>query len=39
MSAIKLVPMYMDAERMKDEMAVKAGLAQKLKDEDILGTL
>jgi hypothetical protein len=33
---VKLVPMYMDAERMKDEMAVKAGLAQTLKDEDIL---
>jgi hypothetical protein len=33
---VKLVPMYMDAERMKDEMAVKAGLAQTLKDEEIL---
>jgi hypothetical protein len=33
---VKLVPMYMDAERMKDEMAGKAGLAQNLKDEEIL---
>ena len=33
--AIKLVPMYMDAERMEDEMATKAGLAQFLKDEEI----
>jgi hypothetical protein len=33
---IKVVPLYMDAERMKDEMAMKAGLAQTLKDEDIL---
>ncbi len=36
---IKLVPMYMDAERMKDEMAVKAGFAQTLKDEEILTDL
>ncbi len=32
---IKVVPMYMDFERMKDEMSMKAGLAQFLKDEDI----
>jgi hypothetical protein len=36
---IKLVPMYMDAERMKDDMAVKAGLAQVLKDDEILKDL
>ena len=34
--AVKLVPMYMDAERMKDEMQVKARLAQQLKDDEIL---
>jgi len=33
---IKLVPMYIDAERMKDEMAVKARFAQMLKDDDIV---
>jgi hypothetical protein len=33
---VKLVPPYMDAERLKDEMAVKARLAQTLKDEEIL---
>jgi len=32
---IKVVPMYMDAERLKDEMSTKAGLAQFLKDEEI----
>ena len=32
----KLVPMYIDSERMKDEMSVKAGLAQTLKDDEIL---
>ena len=37
--AIKLVPMYIDAERLKDEMSVKAGLAQNLKDEEILADL
>src|SRR5512143_3602216 len=37
--SIKLVPMYIDAERMKDEMAVKAELAQNLKDEEILRDL
>ncbi len=34
--AIKLVPMYMDAGRMEDEMAVKARFAQTLKDDEIL---
>jgi len=33
---IKVVPLYMDSERIKDEMAVKARLAQTLKDEEIL---
>jgi predicted Holliday junction resolvase-like endonuclease len=37
--AVKIVPMYMDYSRMKDEMTVKAGLAQVLKDEDILKDL
>jgi hypothetical protein len=36
---IKLVPMYIDSERMKDEMAVKAGLAQALTDNEILAAL
>ncbi len=36
---IKLVPMYMDSERMKDEMTTKAGLAQFLKDEEIRSDL
>ena len=36
---IKVVPMYMDAERMKDEMTTKAGLAQFLKDEEIRADL
>lgn len=36
---IKLVPMYMDVERMKDEMSTKAGLAQFLKDDEIMGDL
>ncbi|MFA5072521.1 MAG: hypothetical protein WC539_01260 [Nitrospirota bacterium] len=35
----KLVPMYFDAERMKDEMAVKASVAQVLKDEEIRADL
>ncbi len=34
--AVKLVPMCIDAERLKDEMTVKARLAQTLKDEEIL---
>jgi hypothetical protein len=37
--AVKIVPMYMDYSRMKDEMTVKAGLAQILKDEDIVKDL
>lgn len=37
--AIKLVPMYMDSERMKDEMSVKAELAQTLSDNEILTDL
>ena len=37
--AIKLVPMYMDAGRMEDEMAVKARFAQTLKDDEILTDL
>lgn len=37
--AIKVVPLYIDSERMKDEMAVQAGLAQTLKDDDILWDL
>jgi len=36
---VKLVPMYMDSERMKDEMSTKASLAQVLKDEEILRDL
>lgn len=37
--AIKLVPPYMDFQRMKDTMTVKAGVAQVLKDEEILRDL
>ncbi len=37
--AIKLVPMYIDSERMKDEMSVKAELAQTLSDNEILTDL
>lgn len=36
---VKTVPMFMDAERLKDEMSVKAGVAQVLKDEEILKDL
>ncbi len=36
---IKLVPMYIAAGRMEDEMSVKARFAQTLKDEDILNDL
>ncbi len=36
---IKLLPMYIDFERMKDEMDVKAGLAQVLKDDEIRSAL
>jgi len=35
----KVVPMYMDAERLKDEMSMKAGLAQFLNDEEIRSDL
>ena len=35
----KLIPMYMDFERMKDEMAIKASVAQVLKDEEIKADL
>jgi hypothetical protein len=31
----KLIPMYMDYERMKDEMSIKASTAQVWKDEEI----
>ena len=37
--AVKLVPMYMDYSRMQDEMTSKAGVAQVLKDEEILRDL
>ncbi len=37
--AVKLVPMYIDSERMKDEMSVQAELAQTLKDNEILANL
>ncbi len=37
--AIKIVPLYMDYARMKDEMTMKAGVAQVLKDEEILRDL
>ncbi len=36
---IKLVPIYITAGRMEDEMSVKARFAQTLKDEDILNDL
>jgi hypothetical protein len=35
----KLIPMYMDSERMKDEMAIKASVSQVLKDEEIRADL
>jgi len=35
----KLIPMYMDYERMKDEMSIKASTAQVWKDEEILSGL
>ncbi len=35
----KLVPMYMDFSRLQDEMSSKAGLAQVLKDEEIVRDL
>ena len=36
---LKIVPLYMDYARMKDEMVVKAGVARVLKDEEILRDL
>lgn len=36
---VKLVPMYIDAEGMKDEMVTKARFAQAFKDEDIAAGL
>lgn len=36
---VKLIPMYMDYARMKDTMTVRAGVAQVLKDEEILKDL
>ena len=35
----KLIPMYIDFERMKDEMAIRASVAQVLKDEEIKSDL
>jgi alpha-N-acetylglucosamine transferase len=35
----KLIPMYMDYERMKDEMSIRASTAQVLKDDEILTEL
>lgn len=37
--SVKLVPMYIDAERLKDEMTVKARLAQNLRDAEIIADL
>jgi hypothetical protein len=36
---VKVAPMYIDAEAMKDEMSGKARFAQTLKDEEILRDL
>jgi hypothetical protein len=33
--AVKVVPMYMDFYRLQDEMKMKAGVAQVLKDDEI----
>ncbi|HAS52626.1 MAG: hypothetical protein A2X56_14045 [Nitrospirae bacterium GWC2_57_13] len=38
-AALQLVPPYMDFLRMKDTMTVKAGVAQVLKDEEIMRDL
>jgi hypothetical protein len=38
-TAVMLVPVYINAERLKDEMSMKAGFAQTLKDEDIIADL
>jgi hypothetical protein len=37
--SFKLVPMYIDAEGMKDEMVTRARFAQTFRDEDILNRL
>lgn len=37
--AIKTVPVFMDYQQMQDTMSVKAGVAQVLKDEEILRDL
>ena len=36
---VKLIPLYIDAEAMKDEMVTKARFAQTMKDEDIVTEL
>ncbi len=36
---VKVVPMYMDYGKMQDEMTTKAGLAQILKDDEIVRDL
>ncbi len=36
---VKLIPMYIDAGRMQDEMTTKASVAQVLKDEEIMTAL
>jgi len=36
---VKVTPMYIDAEAMKDEMSAKARFAQTIKDEEILRDL
>ncbi len=38
-TGVKLVPMYMDAQSMKDEMAAQAAAAQTKKDVEILNDL
>jgi hypothetical protein len=37
--AVKVIPVYMDAYRMEDEMKARASVAQVLKDEEILKDL
>ena len=37
--AVKVTPMYMDSEEMKDEMTAKARFAQTVKDEEIQADL
>jgi hypothetical protein len=36
---VKVIPIYIDAEAMKDEMSAKARFAQTIKDEEILRDL